>query len=332
MGLFNKIFKKKEQVNDIVVSEPKENKYVKKETLENGKTVTLVFSPGLENGFPNKVHIVDSDDAYDISTVDGIKKIKEKPNQIIDIEGYDHSIEYYLQRKATEYKKAGNMDLAIACLKKSNSIMEINLAENNHHKEDFLRLPEFMKQAGLFNEARIEEEKICALFNKVHTYHVSFDRSQKYECVEVIRGFRICGDCAKYHDRIYSDNGEDDRFPDFCIFKNYIRQKQCSCSLTTYPFDPSISIMRGLGDSDPIKYSNRPFEDDRSDEEKLQYDTYIKQYVEEKKNRADYDWIRENLTDIAPKNFGGYVRMKNMQSQNYKKLVALAEEHGYIIN
>lgn len=55
---------------------------------------------------------------YDLDTVEGILSIdipKYETNNGIAFP--DKNIEYILQKKATEYKRSGRMDLAIACLK-----------------------------------------------------------------------------------------------------------------------------------------------------------------------------------------------------------------------
>ncbi|MFQ7226365.1 hypothetical protein [Enterocloster bolteae] len=58
-------------------------------------------------------------DSFNMDTLEGIEKIKiSKYPPIKGLESPIKNIEYILQRKATEHKKNGRMDLAIACLKK----------------------------------------------------------------------------------------------------------------------------------------------------------------------------------------------------------------------
>ena len=251
---------------------------------------------------------------------------------------FTQSIEYVLQRKATQFKKEGKIDLAIACLKKSNEIMPF--CNMNYSKKDYLRYPEFLKQNGKFEEAKNEEIAINKLFEKHNSTKDILNRTKEIssndtlddkKLVVIPREGIICENCAKYHDRIYSVNGKDSRFPNLELFENYIANKKCNCSLLTFPFIEGISIFRGVGANNPISHSNRPFVDDKTEEEKRIYNAREDAILEEKKDRADYDWIRENLPDIAPKSFGGYRNMKNKNSTNYQKIVSVAKDKGYTI-
>lgn len=47
--------------------------------------------------------------------------------------------------------------------------------------------------------------------------------------------------------------------------------------------------------------------------------------------RADYDWLWEFLPEICPKSFSGYMRMKNLNSKNYQKIIAEAQKLGRYI-
>lgn len=49
------------------------------------------------------------------------------------------------------------------------------------------------------------------------------------------------------------------------------------------------------------------------------------------KNRTDFEWIKNNLPEIAPKSLSGYVRSKNANSSNFQKLVLAAKEKNYTI-
>lgn len=230
------------------------------------------------------------------------------------------------------------MDLAIACLKKSNEIMPYS--KMLYTENDYLRLVKYLRLAKRFDEALIEEEKIlgyCTDEGK-EMDSIIIQRSKEISSnlndrplICVSRGWRICGECAKYHDRLYSVNGTDSRFPHFKLYEDYIASKSCDCHLSSFPFTLGISIMRGLGSENPIEYSNRPFSDDRTPEERKEYDEYIQKLSEESKNRNDYDWLCENLPDIAPKSLSGYMRMKNSNSKNFQKLQELAKEKDYNI-
>ena len=251
---------------------------------------------------------------------------------------FTKSVEYVLQRKATDHKRAGNMDLAIACLKKSNEIMPYSPIL--YTEKDYLRLVKYLRLAKRFDEARVTEEKILG-YSVNAKKGVDIQILQNAEIVTaeldnnplilVQRGWRVCKNCAVYHDRIYSVGGCDARFPNSKVFEDYIASKACNCSLNSFPFTYGISIMRGAGEKNPIEYSNRAFLDDRTDNEIKEYNAYIQKQFEEDRNRKDYDWICERLPDIAPKSLSGYMRMKNSNSANYKNLIKKALELGYEI-
>lgn len=72
--------------------------------------------------------------------------------------------EQILQRQATYYKKVGNLDLAIACLKKSNEFMLTSFY--SYHIKNYMRLVDFMYYNSQFEEAREERKKIYDYFGK----------------------------------------------------------------------------------------------------------------------------------------------------------------------
>ncbi|HEY5556796.1 hypothetical protein [Acetobacterium sp.] len=76
-----------------------------------------------------------------------------------------NNIEYILQRKATEHKKNGRMDLAIACLRKSNEIMPHS--NFTWGKKDYLRLVKYLEYDEQYEEARLEEIKIMKIYDKL---------------------------------------------------------------------------------------------------------------------------------------------------------------------
>lgn len=275
---------------------------------------------------------------YKYDTLEHIEAIPVPTKSFTINFDFKESVEYVLQRKATEHKRNGNIDLAIACLKKSNEIMPYS--EMLYTSDDYLRLVKYLKLANRFDEARNEEEKIIEYLNKTGSIQKdqilnrAKEASRLYDndgYILVSRGHCICAECARYHDRLYSANGIDNRVPNFESYETYINQKTCSCQLITFPFCLGINIMRGLGEENPIEYSSRPFTDDRTDSEKESYDAYIAKQESEKKNRQDYDWICENLSDIAPKSLSGFTKMKNSNSSNFQKIVQAAQEKGYNI-
>lgn len=242
---------------------------------------------------------------------------------------FTESIEYVLQKKATQFKKEGKMDLAIACLKKSNEIMPY--APMTYSSKDYERLEKYLKLAGKFDEAREENFKRCNQVQKEQLSSKMLNLSAMPDFIEVPRGANVCSECAHYHGRVYSKQ-KNTEFPQMEIFVNYYNTKTCNCNpLIFYPFWENASVPTICSKKNLIKYSNRPFEDDRTSAEKKSFDEYINQIKTDFKDRKDYDWLCEHLPDKAPKSYGGYRNMKNKNSVNYQKLVFLAKENGYTI-
>lgn len=267
---------------------------------------------------------------YKMDTLEDIKAIPVPTDKFEYDCDFTESIEYVLPKKATEFKKQGNMDLAIECLKKAIEISPFSPMPNTGALQS--RLQNYLKMTRRFDEARELDEDISQTNAE---YKESIKRnmlqlSSMSDLIEVPRNPQVCADCARYHGRIYSKKGRS-KFPQMVLFLDYYNKKQCECSLTFYPYHENASTPTICNINKVIEYSNRPFEDDRTAKEKKAYDTYIKECREAVKDRQDYDWIYEHLPEVAPKSYGGYRNMKNKNSANYQKLVALAKENGYII-
>ena len=93
---------------------------------------------------------------YDFNNIESIMSIKRLIYKKLEgISSPVNNIEYILQRKATEHKKNGRMDLAIACLKKSNELMPYSNFE--YSTSDYLRCFKHLKMNGQIKEAEKEE-------------------------------------------------------------------------------------------------------------------------------------------------------------------------------
>lgn len=129
---------------------------------------------------------------------------------------------------------------------------------------------------------------------------------------------------AMYRGRIFSISGKNKYFPK-------LPDDILDTDIELYPFMWKISQPLYCKSGTEIKFSNRPFVDDRSSEEIAEYTKKQQAEIESEKNRKDYKWICKHLSDISPKSLSGYTRMRNSNSKNYQKLVIAAKEKGYII-
>lgn len=102
---------------------------------------------------------------YDLSDADAILQIpvpKYKRQQLPT--NVPTEPEQILQRQATYYKKTKKMDLALACLKKSNEFMKTSFY--SYRVKDYMRLVDFMYLNSQFDEARSERQKIYKYLGK----------------------------------------------------------------------------------------------------------------------------------------------------------------------
>lgn len=263
---------------------------------------------------------------YKMDTVKEIEAIPVPTKPYSYICDWKDSIEYVLQRKATEHKRKGNIEAAIACLRK---VIELMPYAPMQFPEVYSRLENYLKISKDFDGARKAHVKVENERKKYHTHFTNtiLQTANDYEMIKVSRNPTICAECARFHDRVYSKR-PNDGYPDMFIFTNYLSQKTCTCNLSAFPIFVDFEKREKKYE---LAHSNRPFIDDRTPEEKSRYEEIAIRKRIEMKDRQDYDWLLEHLPDKAPKSYSGYRNMKNKNSTNFQKLVALAKEHGYTI-
>lgn len=281
----------------------------------------------------SKKKLSQDDLGFDLDNITSIEAIPiPKYSKLSGAGSPINNIEYILQRKATEHKRNNRMDLAIACLRKANQIFP----HSNFlwSKKDYLRLIDFLKQDGQFEEARIEERKINQYFNEndlnvlVYKKTLSDCKSMKTDLIVTSDIFRTCGECAKYAKRIFSISGKDKRFPVFPHYFGLQLQEHAYCINSFHPFFLEYSEPHWHYKGTLIEWSNRPFIDERSKEQKKDFKDRVVNNLQEIIDRKNYDILLEHFKEIAPKSFAGFRRMKNMQSKNYLLLVETCRNQG----
>lgn len=276
------------------------------------------------------------DSLYDTDTVEGIRKIPVPEYEVSRYEGFTCKPEYILDLRATAHKKEGNLDLAIECLKKANELRDCS--QYMYTAKDYNRLVEYLKLARRFDEVKEAEEKIK------RSSIIQFDdikqrRQEMYDriygefnsdLVEVGYISSCCPICAKYRGRVFSLRGEDKRFP---LFPKDFHE---DCGLHYSPFVYGMSYPVYCNKDEVIEFSNRPFVDDRTKEQKEGYQRILQEKEENKQreiDRVDYNWLWENIPEICPKTFNAYRRMKKSNSKGYIKLQEQKQhwiEYGHI--
>lgn len=277
-------------------------------------------------------------EAYDFNSIRGINSI---PVPCREVNGNSSTgrVEYYLRGQCfAKHMNAGNIDLAIACLKKAQELMYIS--DMIWKRNDFMRLVNYLHKAGRHNEADIELKRIDDFFEKQDIHlernlrELSSAENLEIDLVEVYTYSPYCGECAKYINRIYSVSGKDKRFP--ALPKGFSKKgpgHNFAC-LNLGPFTYGVSEPT-FKCKNIIEYSNRPFVDERTQEEIERYNNWLFMMEEEEAKRKrteqcrlEYYWLQEKLPQLCPKSLSGYVRMKNANTKNYQKIVAEAKRLG----
>ena len=271
----------------------------------------------------------------DLDTIEGIMSIpipKYAPLQ--GMGNPSNNIEYILQKKATEHKRNGRMDLAIACLRKANEIFPHS--NFSWPEKDYMRLVEYLKQDRQFEEAKKEELKIKELFNQLKEERKNLNEKinkQIYGNTDIVSTNEtsfVCEECAKYTKRYFSISGKNKNYPKLpeYLLKDLPEHKYCAITVTPVMENVSVPVWAYKGDF--IKYCNRPFVDERTKEQKAFFEKEVKEKKEAALDKEFYDILFEKCPDIAPKSFSGYRRMKSANSDNYKKIITEAEKRlGY---
>ncbi|MDE6210120.1 MAG: hypothetical protein K2M73_10685 [Lachnospiraceae bacterium] len=130
----------------------------------------------------------------------------------ISVPSEDCNLYYTLQRKATEHKRNGNMDLAIACLRKSNELSDY-FDRPPLLEKDYIRLVKYLQKAGKPLEA---EKELKLLYNKHPEFLDKRISNKKRILSDLARYQRMgykavhlytdpkCPICGIYNQKIYS--------------------------------------------------------------------------------------------------------------------------------
>jgi hypothetical protein len=104
---------------------------------------------------------------YDLSSAEGIMAIPRDASLHHGggIHSYTGDIDYYLRNKGYGYEKAGNIELAILCLKKSNEIRMF--CRNGYRRDDYYSLVRMLALHGRVDEAQAEKDRIDLFFDSL---------------------------------------------------------------------------------------------------------------------------------------------------------------------
>lgn len=138
----------------------------------------------------------------------------------------------------------------------------------------------------------------------------------------------VCEECAKYTKRWFSEYGKNPKYPKLPeYFKQHLDAHK-DCAIRFFPVLDNISVPAWDYTGNFVEFCNRPFIDERTPKEKAVFNNHILEKERKQIIKEEYEWLCKQLPEIAPKSIGGYTRMKNTQSENYKKIQQIAAEHG----
>lgn len=369
MSFFKKIIntfhtQEKENNKKDIITEKKEEQTLKNNALDRNNTeVNQEPYICFENGIAVKVFPFSEDwltlrdiaydckniyldnILYDFDKIEDVQKIpvfdcknpNDDTNKCTELLGIYANLDYFLRIRATQYKK-DNLELAIALLKKANELM-VN-SSIAWQKKDYLRLVNYLRMNQQFDEARQEEDKINKLFSPQSKNDISYMAFQQTlemakvletDLVQMSKYYCTCGECAKYHGRIFSISGKDKKFPKLPNEVFIYGGIHKGCHHTFHAYVDGATIPQCCTKEEAVAYSNRPFIDDRSEEEKAEYQKKQDEREMMIKDRENYDKLCEFFPDIAPKSFGGYKKMKNSNSKNFQKIAETAKTKGLFL-
>ena len=312
---------------------------------------------------------------YDLNSAKGIQSIPASPNLpkppsgAMDVTG---DIDYYLRQKAGEHEKAGKIDLAILCLKKSNDIRMVT--KKGYRKSDYYMLVRLLARNGYIDEAHEEKARIdlffgdCTVDSLINIEPILVKRvlddarQARTDLVIMSAHGAACPECAKYQGRVFSLSGKSKMFPKIpdAFFTYGCIHKGCGHTFFSYIHgvtDPQLDYTLTFQTNvkwwyrrNIVAFSNRPFVDDRRKEDIDRYwtekekqdleeqrrihaeETMIETEAKRGREAREFSWIQENLPDLCPKSLAGYRRMKSNNSKNYQKIMVAAEQKGFSLS
>ena len=212
--------------------------------------------------------------------------------------------------------------------------------------KDWYRLPKKLYELGDFEKGdslleQIEEyrPKISNTPLKRKNLRDFVEDNRKMfqgDLIEIQASYTRCELCARYAGRIYSVNGEDERFPkcpEWIIQKGGICDNGCGSAIfPTCYIEGTTQILGHIDESsfskhtcrDPILYSNRPFVDPRDAAEIERYNNLqVKRKEEALKskyymlNYRNFCYGRINDPKNTPKSFSAYMRKLGKEGRHY---------------
>lgn len=303
---------------------------------------------------------------YDFSTVNSIMAIpnrKDLPRPPGD--SATGEVYYYLRYKARLYEESGDVDLAIACMRKSVSLMQLKFG-STYGKEESYSLVRMLARNGYAAEAQAEKEKFDQYYGdgldqmRLKAFQAVCKQAADLNTDLLIMSVlgSVCPECARYQGRVYSLSGKSKLFPPLPHAVKETGVIHSGCHHQFFPYIHKVTnakmdytlrvhpLKNPRYGRDIVTFSNRPFVDDRTEEckqaaemarerrrkEKLNKqrrdELILESYQRQQSDYADYYWLKEHFPDKCPSSPSGYRRMKTQNTKNYQVLKQLAADRG----
>lgn len=310
------------------------------------KNVTIYFKDGIiidvipdvYDYYKAQFYNIDGEiyDTYSIKSVKSIPEVDFSRRKTLGTPVY--YLEYLLRMRASQERKSHNDPLAYALLEKSTQLMKNT--GTFYNKKDFLRLANWLYQDGKYEQAKATERELLSIVHSITPLRSDTFQKTLATCKQLNTDYVVCPYspgtcpiCASYHMRVYCISGKDKRFPKLPDTVLTYGGFHNGCRHSFYPFMPGVSSFKNqfLQDCDPVRYSNRPFEDDRSDADKQLYAQRLenqKRLKESEENKKLYYELMQIIPDVMPKSVAGFTKMKRTNSVNYQKIVKAAHDTG----
>lgn len=117
--------------------------------------------------------------AYDFHSIEGVRSIPVPCKQVNPQGSVTGAVEYYLRTQAGRYWDAGQRELSIVCLRKSNQLLPHSFFV--WQIKDYARLVEYLKNDGRWEEAEREEKNILQMFCTDSLYDTKKEQHNRYE-------------------------------------------------------------------------------------------------------------------------------------------------------
>ncbi len=196
-------------------------------------------------------------------------------------------------------------------------------------RKDYMRLVIKLWKDGWLDEgdklkSQIDKESDTAEQGKMN-YILENAKNFKTDLVVCSFHFGTCSECAKLQGRVYSISGKNSKYPK--LPENVLKYGgfHKGCRHTFLPVVEGCFSMEKYSDDrsklikvDPVKYSNRPFIDDRTEKDKEVYEHYIakqKSEIEYEKIQRDYYKYR-NICSGNPVSLRKYMQIMGFKRIN----------------